>query len=117
MDLVPTLEESAELFQLGSPFSETPVIPTHGPRSNRILEKYLGLTSAVVRPEINRVDKTWWKASISLDLLTKYFSWGDFPAQLAGDFIAGERDWKSPLLTPSRSPSYVFFSFLLLLVG
>uniref|UniRef100_A0A2N9HC70 DUF7745 domain-containing protein n=1 Tax=Fagus sylvatica TaxID=28930 RepID=A0A2N9HC70_FAGSY len=66
MDLVPTLEEYAELFQLGSPFSETPVIPTQGPRSNRVLEKYLGLTSAV----------------------------GDFPAELAGDFIAGELDWK-----------------------
>jgi hypothetical protein len=28
MDLVPTLEEYAELLQLGSPFSETPIIPT-----------------------------------------------------------------------------------------
>uniref|UniRef100_A0A2N9J4U5 Aminotransferase-like plant mobile domain-containing protein n=1 Tax=Fagus sylvatica TaxID=28930 RepID=A0A2N9J4U5_FAGSY len=45
MDLVPTLEEYAELLQLGSPFSEMPIIPTQGPRSNRVLEKYLGLTS------------------------------------------------------------------------
>ena len=74
MDLVTTLEEYAELLQLGSLFSEMPVIPIQGPRSNRVLEKYLGLTSAVVRPEISRVDGTWRKASISLDLLTKYFS-------------------------------------------
>jgi hypothetical protein len=39
------------------------------------------------------VDETWRKAIISLDLLTKYFSWSDFPADLAGDFIIGERDW------------------------
>jgi hypothetical protein len=94
MDLVPTLEEYAELLQLGSLFSETPVIPIQGPWSNRVLEKYLGLTSAVVRPEISRVDGTWRKASISLDLLTKYFSWNDFPAELAGDFILGMREWK-----------------------
>ena len=53
VDLVPTLEEYAELLQLGSPFSETPVIPIQGPRLNRVLEKYLGLTSAVVHPEIS----------------------------------------------------------------
>ncbi len=40
------------------------------------------------------MDGTWRKASISLDLLTKYFSWGDFPAELVKDFIAGEQDWK-----------------------
>ena len=40
------------------------------------------------------MDETWRKANISLDLLTKYFSWSDFPAELAGDFIAGERGWK-----------------------
>ena len=34
MDLVPTLEEYTELFRLDSPFSETPIIPTQGPRSN-----------------------------------------------------------------------------------
>uniref|UniRef100_A0A2N9HTD7 Uncharacterized protein n=1 Tax=Fagus sylvatica TaxID=28930 RepID=A0A2N9HTD7_FAGSY len=44
MDLMPTLEEYAELLQLGNPFSEMPVIPIQGPRSNRVLE-YLGLTS------------------------------------------------------------------------
>ena len=93
MDLVPTLEEYAELLQLGSPFSETPIIPIQGPQSNRVLEKYLGLTSGVLRQEISRVDETWRKASISLDLLTKYFSWSDFLADLAGDFIAGEQDW------------------------
>uniref|UniRef100_A0A2N9HS73 DUF7745 domain-containing protein n=1 Tax=Fagus sylvatica TaxID=28930 RepID=A0A2N9HS73_FAGSY len=48
VDLVPTLEEYAELLQLASPFSETPVIPIQGPRSNRCLEKYLGLTTAVL---------------------------------------------------------------------
>ena len=94
MDLVPTLEEYVELLQLDSPFSETPVIPIQGPRSNRVLEKYLGLTSAVVRPEISRVDETWRKASISLDFLTKYFSRSDFTSKFAGDFIAGRRKWK-----------------------
>uniref|UniRef100_A0A2N9EXS4 DUF7745 domain-containing protein n=1 Tax=Fagus sylvatica TaxID=28930 RepID=A0A2N9EXS4_FAGSY len=44
VDLVPTMEEYAELLQLDRPFSETPVIPIQGPRSNRCLEKYLGLT-------------------------------------------------------------------------
>jgi hypothetical protein len=92
MDLVPTLEEYAELLQLGNPFSETPVIPIQGSQSNRVLEKYLGLTSKVLRLEICRVDGTWRKASISLDLLTKYFSWSNFPAKLAGDFIASEQD-------------------------
>ncbi len=94
MDLVPTLEEYAKLLQLDSLFSESPIIPTPSSRSNQVLEKYLGLASKVLRPEICRVDETWQKASISLDLLTKYFSWGDFPAELAGDFIAGEQDWK-----------------------
>uniref|UniRef100_A0A2N9HVC6 DUF7745 domain-containing protein n=1 Tax=Fagus sylvatica TaxID=28930 RepID=A0A2N9HVC6_FAGSY len=41
VDLVPTLEEYAGLLQLDSPFSETPIIPIQGPRSNRGLEKYL----------------------------------------------------------------------------
>ena len=94
VDLVPTLEEYVGLFQLDSPFSETPVIPIQGPRSNRVLEKYLGLTSAVLRPEINQADETWRKANISLDLLMKYFSWSDFPAEFAGDFIVGKRGWK-----------------------
>jgi hypothetical protein len=66
VDLVPTLEEYAGLLQLGSPFSETPVIPIQSPRSNRVLEKYLGLTSAVLRSEIIRPEETWWKANISL---------------------------------------------------
>uniref|UniRef100_A0A2N9G4P1 DUF7745 domain-containing protein n=1 Tax=Fagus sylvatica TaxID=28930 RepID=A0A2N9G4P1_FAGSY len=90
VDLVPTLEEYAELLQLDSPFSETPVIPIQGPRSNRCLEKYLGLTTAVLRPEIARPEETWRKANISLDLLTKYFSRSDFPVKLARDFIAGQ---------------------------
>jgi hypothetical protein len=94
VDLVPTLEEYAELLQLDSPFSETPVIPIQGPRSNRCLEKYLGLTTAVLRPEITRPEETWRKANISLDLLTKYFSRSDFPVELARDFIAGKRGWK-----------------------
>uniref|UniRef100_A0A2N9FKB7 DUF7745 domain-containing protein n=1 Tax=Fagus sylvatica TaxID=28930 RepID=A0A2N9FKB7_FAGSY len=42
------MEEYAELLQLDRPFSETPVIPIRGPRSNRCLEKYLGLTTAVL---------------------------------------------------------------------
>ena len=54
MDLVPTLEEYAGLLQLDSPFSETPIIPIQGPRSNRGFEKYLGLISAVLRPQIIR---------------------------------------------------------------
>uniref|UniRef100_A0A2N9GD00 Aminotransferase-like plant mobile domain-containing protein n=1 Tax=Fagus sylvatica TaxID=28930 RepID=A0A2N9GD00_FAGSY len=94
VDLVPTLEEYAELLQLDSPFSETPVIPIQGPRSNRCLEKYLGLTTAVLRPEITRPEETWRKANISLDLLTKYFSRSDFPVELARDFIAGKKGWK-----------------------
>jgi hypothetical protein len=65
VDLVPTLEEYAGLLQLDSPFSETPVIPIQSPRSNRVLEKYLGLTSAVLRPEIIRPEETWRKANIS----------------------------------------------------
>jgi hypothetical protein len=94
VDLVPTLEEYAGLLQLDSPFSETPVIPIQGPRSNRGLEKYLGLTSAVLRPEIIRPEETWRKANISLDLLTRYFSRSDFPVELARDFIAGKKGWK-----------------------
>uniref|UniRef100_A0A2N9FLZ0 DUF7745 domain-containing protein n=1 Tax=Fagus sylvatica TaxID=28930 RepID=A0A2N9FLZ0_FAGSY len=75
--------------------------PTHccfsigeGPRSNRCLEKYLGLTTAVLRPEIARPEETWRKANISLDLLTKYFSRSAFPAKLARDFIVGKKGWK-----------------------
>jgi hypothetical protein len=71
-----------------------PVIPIQGPRSNRVLEKYLGLTSAVLCPKISRADETWQKANISPDLLTKYFSGSVFPAELTKDFIAGERRWK-----------------------
>jgi hypothetical protein len=94
VDLIPTMEEYAELLQLDSPFSETPVIPIQGPRSNRCLEKYLGLTTAVLRPEIARPEETWRKANISLDLLTKYFSRSDLPAKLARDFIVGKKGWK-----------------------
>uniref|UniRef100_A0A2N9ERJ6 DUF7745 domain-containing protein n=1 Tax=Fagus sylvatica TaxID=28930 RepID=A0A2N9ERJ6_FAGSY len=105
VDLVPTLEEYAGLLQLDSPFSETPVIPIQSPRSNRVLEKYLGLTSAVLRPEIIRPEETWRKANISLDLLTKYFSWSDFPVELARDFIAGKKGWKKFRINClSRSP-------------
>ena len=94
VDLVPTLEEYAGLLQLDSPFSDTPVIPIRSPRSNRVLEKYLGLTSAVLRSEIIRPEETWWKANISLDLLTKYFSRSDLPVEFARDFIAGKKGWK-----------------------
>uniref|UniRef100_A0A2N9H4M1 DUF7745 domain-containing protein n=1 Tax=Fagus sylvatica TaxID=28930 RepID=A0A2N9H4M1_FAGSY len=64
VDLVPTLEEYAELLQLFY-----------------VLE--------IARPE-----ETWRKANISLDLLTKYFSRSDFPVKLARDFIAGKKGWK-----------------------
>jgi hypothetical protein len=94
VDLIPTLEEYAGLLQLDSPFGETPVIPIQSPQSNRVLEKYLGLTSAVLRPEIIRAEETWRKANIPLDLLMKYFSWSDFPAELAGDFLARKKGWK-----------------------
>uniref|UniRef100_A0A2N9IRP3 Uncharacterized protein n=1 Tax=Fagus sylvatica TaxID=28930 RepID=A0A2N9IRP3_FAGSY len=94
VDLVPTMEEYAELLQLDRAFSETPVIPIRGPRSNRCLEKYLGLTTVVLRPEIARPEETWRKANISLDLLTKYFSRSAFPAKLARDFIVGKKGWK-----------------------
>ena len=93
VDLIPTLEEYAGLLQLDSPFSETPVIPIQSPRSNRVLEKYLGLTSVVLRSEIIRLEETWRKANISLDLLAKYFSWSDFPVELARAFIAGKQGW------------------------
>ena len=93
MDLVPTLEEYAKLLQLGSPFGESPSVPSPNPRSNRALEKCLGLTSKVLHRDIHRVDDTWWKASISLDLLTKYFSWIDFPVDLARNFTAGSQGW------------------------
>jgi hypothetical protein len=94
VDLVPTLEEYTRLLQLDSPFSETPVIPIQGPRLNWVLEKYLGLTFAVLHPEISRAGETWRKANISLDLLTKYFSRSSFSTELAEDFIAGKRKWK-----------------------
>uniref|UniRef100_A0A2N9HXX2 DUF7745 domain-containing protein n=1 Tax=Fagus sylvatica TaxID=28930 RepID=A0A2N9HXX2_FAGSY len=104
VDLVPTLEEYAGLLQLDSPFSETPVIPIQSPRSNRVLEKYLGLTSTVLSSEIIRPEETWWKANISLDLLRKYFSWSDFPVELARDFIAGQGGGRNSASMPSRSP-------------
>uniref|UniRef100_A0A2N9I3X0 Uncharacterized protein n=1 Tax=Fagus sylvatica TaxID=28930 RepID=A0A2N9I3X0_FAGSY len=74
--------------------------PTAAFPSGRVLgrteswRKYLGLTSAILRPEISRVDETWQKANISLDLLMKYFSWSVFPTELTGDFIASEKGWK-----------------------
>ena len=49
MDLVPTLEEYTELLQLGSPIGDTPFVPSPNPRSNRDLEKCLGLTFEVLR--------------------------------------------------------------------
>uniref|UniRef100_A0A2N9GRI8 DUF7745 domain-containing protein n=1 Tax=Fagus sylvatica TaxID=28930 RepID=A0A2N9GRI8_FAGSY len=95
VDLIPTMEEYAELLQLDSPFQrDLRFIPIQGPRSNRCLEKYLGLTTAVLRPEIARPEETWRKANISLDLLTKYFSRSAFPAKLARDFIVGKKGWK-----------------------
>uniref|UniRef100_A0A2N9H3E8 DUF7745 domain-containing protein n=1 Tax=Fagus sylvatica TaxID=28930 RepID=A0A2N9H3E8_FAGSY len=72
VDLVPTMEEYAELLQLDRPFSETPFY-----------------VQRLLRPE-----ETWRKANISLDLLTKYFSRSDFPVKLARDFIAGKKGWK-----------------------
>uniref|UniRef100_A0A2N9HK81 Uncharacterized protein n=1 Tax=Fagus sylvatica TaxID=28930 RepID=A0A2N9HK81_FAGSY len=74
------------------PFSEAPVIPIRGPRSNRCLEKYLGLTTAVLRPEIARPEETWRKANISLDLLTKYFSRSGFPVKLARGLYCGGQE-------------------------
>jgi hypothetical protein len=93
MDLVPTLEEYIELLQLGSPFDDTPFVPSPSLWSNRALGKCLGLTFEVLRQDIHRVDDTWRKAIISLDLLMKYFSWTDFPVDLAGDFSAGSQGW------------------------
>uniref|UniRef100_A0A2N9ERQ6 Uncharacterized protein n=1 Tax=Fagus sylvatica TaxID=28930 RepID=A0A2N9ERQ6_FAGSY len=87
--------------------------PTHccfsigeGPRSNRCLEKYLGLTTAVLRPEIARPEETWRKANISLDLLTKYFSRSDLSRRnLLGTSLRARRDGRNSESTPSRSPS------------
>uniref|UniRef100_A0A2N9FCQ1 DUF7745 domain-containing protein n=1 Tax=Fagus sylvatica TaxID=28930 RepID=A0A2N9FCQ1_FAGSY len=72
VDLVPTLEEYAEL-----------------PSARQPLQR-----DSVLRPEITRPEETWRKANIPLDLLTKYFSRSDFPVELARDFIAGKRGWK-----------------------
>ena len=94
MDLIPTLEEYAKLLQLSSPSSERPFMPNLGFWSNRVLEKFLGLTSEVLRWEIRQVEETWRKASISLDFLKRNFSWSDFPTDLIGDFSVGERDWE-----------------------
>uniref|UniRef100_A0A2N9IQ69 DUF7745 domain-containing protein n=1 Tax=Fagus sylvatica TaxID=28930 RepID=A0A2N9IQ69_FAGSY len=69
VDLVPTLEEYAEL-----------------PSARQPLQR-----DSVLRPEITRPEETWRKANISLDLLTKYFSRSDFPVELARDFIAGKK--------------------------
>ncbi len=77
-----------------SSFNEKPFMASPGPRSNRVLEKFLGLNSEVLRREIRRVDETWRKASISLDFLTRYFSWRDFLTDLIGDFSSGKRDWE-----------------------
>uniref|UniRef100_A0A2N9FK44 Uncharacterized protein n=1 Tax=Fagus sylvatica TaxID=28930 RepID=A0A2N9FK44_FAGSY len=86
--------------------------PFRGPRSNRCLEKYLGLTTAVLRPEIARPEATWRKANISLDLLTKYFSRSAFPARLARDFIAGKKgNGRNSESMPSRSPFAGIFLF------
>jgi hypothetical protein len=93
VDLVPTLEEYAELLQLGNPFGDTPFVPSPNPLSNWALEKCLSLKTEVLREDIHRVDDTWRKASISLDLLMKYFSWTDFPVDLEGDFTVGNQGW------------------------
>ena len=53
----------------------------------------MGLTSEVLREEIRRVNETWRKASISLDFLTKYFSWCHFSEDLIEDFSAGKNGW------------------------
>uniref|UniRef100_A0A2N9HJ79 DUF7745 domain-containing protein n=1 Tax=Fagus sylvatica TaxID=28930 RepID=A0A2N9HJ79_FAGSY len=86
--------DQADLVRAASFCVPTPEKIPGGPRSNRCLEKYLGLTTAVLRPEIARPEATWRKANISLDLLTKYFSRSAFPARLARDFIAGKKEWK-----------------------
>uniref|UniRef100_A0A2N9FAA8 DUF7745 domain-containing protein n=1 Tax=Fagus sylvatica TaxID=28930 RepID=A0A2N9FAA8_FAGSY len=72
VDLVPTLEEYAELLQLDSPFSETPFCVLRSPDRRRL----------------------GGKPTFPLDLLTKYFSRSDFPVELARDFIAGKKGWK-----------------------
>uniref|UniRef100_A0A2N9GKD1 Uncharacterized protein n=1 Tax=Fagus sylvatica TaxID=28930 RepID=A0A2N9GKD1_FAGSY len=61
VDLVPTLEEYAGLLQLDSPFSETPVIPIRSPRSNRVLEKYLGLDFCMELARDFIAGKKGWK--------------------------------------------------------
>uniref|UniRef100_A0A2N9GLP8 DUF7745 domain-containing protein n=1 Tax=Fagus sylvatica TaxID=28930 RepID=A0A2N9GLP8_FAGSY len=72
VDLVPTLEEYAELLQLDSPFSETP---------------FYVLRSPVLRKLGGRPTFLWI-------CLTKYFSRSDFPVKLARDFIVGKKGWK-----------------------
>uniref|UniRef100_A0A2N9HFW1 Uncharacterized protein n=1 Tax=Fagus sylvatica TaxID=28930 RepID=A0A2N9HFW1_FAGSY len=93
-DIVGIFGKFPPFMRLQAPSARPPVIPIQGPRSNRCLEKYLGLTTAVLRPEIARPEETWRKANISLDLLTKYFSRSAFPAKLARDFIVGKKGWK-----------------------
>uniref|UniRef100_A0A2N9G964 DUF7745 domain-containing protein n=1 Tax=Fagus sylvatica TaxID=28930 RepID=A0A2N9G964_FAGSY len=109
VDLVPTLEEYAELLQLDSPFSETPVIPIQGPRSNRCLEKYLGLTTAVLRPEITRPEETWRKANIPLGFANEVLLSGvTFQGSLLGTSLQARRDGRNSESTPSRLPSQVY---------
>uniref|UniRef100_A0A2N9G1L4 Aminotransferase-like plant mobile domain-containing protein n=1 Tax=Fagus sylvatica TaxID=28930 RepID=A0A2N9G1L4_FAGSY len=93
IDLVLILEKYAELLQLDSSFNGKPFIPSLGPRSNLVLEKFLGLISKVIRGEIRRVDETWQKASISLDFFMRYFSQRHFSTDLIRDFSAGEEGW------------------------
>uniref|UniRef100_A0A2N9H4R1 DUF7745 domain-containing protein n=1 Tax=Fagus sylvatica TaxID=28930 RepID=A0A2N9H4R1_FAGSY len=106
VDLVPTMEEYAELLQLDRPFSETPVIPIRGLGPTDVWRSTLGLTTAVLRPEIARPEETWRKANISLDLLTKYFSRSGLSRRsLLGTSLRARRGGRNSESMPSRSLS------------
>uniref|UniRef100_A0A2N9GK25 Aminotransferase-like plant mobile domain-containing protein n=1 Tax=Fagus sylvatica TaxID=28930 RepID=A0A2N9GK25_FAGSY len=87
--------------------------PTHccfsigeGPRSNRCLEKYLGLTTAVLRPEIARPEETWRKANISLDLLDEVLLSECLSGEgLLETSLRARRNGRNSESMPSRSPS------------
>uniref|UniRef100_A0A2N9H204 Aminotransferase-like plant mobile domain-containing protein n=1 Tax=Fagus sylvatica TaxID=28930 RepID=A0A2N9H204_FAGSY len=74
VDLVPTMEEYAELLQLDRALSARLRSYPFG----RLLD----------------LRKLGGKPTFPLDLLTKYFSRSAFPAKLARDFIAGKKGWK-----------------------
>uniref|UniRef100_A0A2N9GES4 DUF7745 domain-containing protein n=1 Tax=Fagus sylvatica TaxID=28930 RepID=A0A2N9GES4_FAGSY len=65
VDLIPTMEEYAELLQLDSPFSETPVIPIQGPSVQPMLGEILGAFPAKLARDFIVGKKGWKKFRIN----------------------------------------------------